>query len=48
MPNNIEKGVAGEEIAVAHLLKNGYEILEKNWRFKHRKSISLPVLARPW
>ena len=35
MPNNIQKGTQGEEIALAHLLKNGYEILAKNWRFKH-------------
>lgn len=35
MPNNIQKGNMGEQIAIAHLVKNGYEILEKNWRFKH-------------
>lgn len=35
MPNNTQKGIEGEEIAVAHLLKNGYEILEKNWRHQH-------------
>lgn len=35
MPNNIEKGSAGEQLAISHLLKNGYTILEKNWRFKH-------------
>jgi putative endonuclease len=35
MPNNILKGTQGEEIAIAHLVKNGYEVLEKNWRFKH-------------
>jgi len=35
MPNNTQKGIEGEEIAVAHLLKRGYEILEKNWRHKH-------------
>ena len=26
MPNNTQKGTQGEEIAVAHLLKNGYYI----------------------
>jgi putative endonuclease len=35
MPNNTQKGTQGEEIAIAHLIKNGYEVLEKNWRFKH-------------
>ncbi|MES2512784.1 MAG: YraN family protein [Bacteroidota bacterium] len=35
MPNNTEKGTQGEEIAVAYLLKNGHQILAKNWRHKH-------------
>ena len=35
MPNNTQKGIEGEEIATAHLLKMGYEILEKNWRHQH-------------
>lgn len=35
MPNNTEKGIEGEEIAVAFLLKHGYTILERNWRHKH-------------
>jgi putative endonuclease len=35
MLNNTQKGIEGEEIAVAHLLKQGYEILEKNWRHQH-------------
>jgi len=35
MPNNTEKGNLGEEIAISHLLKRGYEIFDKNWRFKH-------------
>jgi putative endonuclease len=35
MPNNTQKGTQGEEIAVAYLLKNGYHILERNWRHKH-------------
>lgn len=35
MPNNTEKGIEGEEIATALLLKKGYEILEKNWRHQH-------------
>ncbi len=35
MPNNTQKGFLGEEIAIVHLLKSGYEILEKNWRHNH-------------
>lgn len=35
MPNNIELGNEGEEIASAYLVKKGFSILAKNWRFKH-------------
>lgn len=42
MLNNTEKGNAGEEIAIAHLLKHGYQILAKNWRFNH---LELDVVA---
>jgi putative endonuclease len=35
MPNNTQKGTAGEEIAIAHLLKQGYTILARNWRHQH-------------
>ena len=42
MSNNTEKGNAGEEIAVAHLLKHGYQILAKNWRSRH---LELDVIA---
>ncbi len=42
MPNNTQKGTAGEEIAVAYLLKHGYEILDKNWRSGH---LELDIVA---
>lgn len=29
-----ELGKKGEELAVAHLQKNGYTILDKNWRYQ--------------
>jgi putative endonuclease len=35
MPNNTLKGTQGEEIAIAYLLKNGYQIMAKNWRSSH-------------
>lgn len=35
MPNNTEKGNKGEELAETFLIKKGYQILDKNWRFKH-------------
>ena len=35
MQNNIHKGNIGETMAVEHLIKNGYSVLDVNWRFKH-------------
>ena len=35
MPNNTQKGIKGEEIALTYLVKKGYEILETNWRLQH-------------
>jgi putative endonuclease len=32
--NHIALGLEGENIAVNHLVKNGYEILERNYRWK--------------
>ncbi len=34
MATHNDLGKKGEELAVEFLLKNGYEIIEKNWRFK--------------
>jgi len=33
MASHNELGEQGEELANAHLLRNGYTILERNWRF---------------
>ena len=33
--HNKDTGFLGEKMAVNHLLAIGFEILEKNWRFKH-------------
>ena len=32
---NKDTGFLGENIASAHLLELGFEILERNWRYKH-------------
>ena len=34
MAQHNELGKKGEELAVEYLQKNGYKILDKNWRFK--------------
>lgn len=34
-PTNKNKGDEGEELAALHLASTGYEILERNWRFRH-------------
>ncbi len=39
---NPSLGKAGEEAAVAHLLNNGYTILEQNWRMNH---LELDIVA---
>ena len=33
--SNKYTGDKGEEMAAAYLTKNGYNIVERNWRFKH-------------
>jgi putative endonuclease len=35
MTNNKVTGNKGEEIAVDYLLKKGFQLLERNWRFRH-------------
>ncbi len=44
--NNKQKGDVGENIAEEILLKSGYEILERNYRFK-RAEIDLICLKPP-
>ncbi len=34
MASHNELGQKGEDLAVAFLVKNGYQILERNWRFQ--------------
>jgi len=38
---NISKGKAGENIAVSFLEKQGFEIIEKNWRFSRMGEIDI-------
>lgn len=33
--SNQETGQIGEDIAAEYLVKNGYTLLERNWRFRH-------------
>ncbi len=35
MNNNKATGDKGEEIAAVYLVKNGYKMVERNWRFRH-------------
>lgn len=35
MAEHNQTGVDGEELASSYLTQNGYEVLEKNWRFQH-------------
>ncbi|SJZ91605.1 YraN family protein [Sediminibacterium ginsengisoli] len=35
MKNNKHTGSAGEQHAVDFLTRSGYEVLERNWRFRH-------------
>ncbi|RLD40472.1 MAG: endonuclease [Bacteroidetes bacterium] len=35
MAKHNETGILGEQLAVDYLSKNGYHILERNWRFSH-------------
>ena len=36
-------GKQGEELALEHLRKKGYTLLEKNWRFRHKE---VDIIAR--
>lgn len=42
MSNNKSKGILGEQLAEAYFIKNGFKILEKNYRYK-RSEIDLIV-----
>jgi putative endonuclease len=43
MENTLSIGNKGEEIATEYLVKNGYAILHKNWRYKH---LEIDIIAR--
>jgi putative endonuclease len=38
-----QTGLDGEELASLYLAQNGYEVLEKNWRFQHAE---IDIVAR--
>ena len=37
MADHIQKGKRGEEEAASFLLAKGYQILERNWRYRHKE-----------
>jgi len=43
MAENHDLGIKGEELALAHIRSLGYEILEKNWRFR---KMEIDLIAR--
>jgi len=43
MAENHDLGKKGEELALEHLVKLGYELLEKNWRFR---KMEIDIIAR--
>lgn len=43
MADHNDLGMEGEDMAVAHLVKNGYSILERNWRFGKEE---IDIIAR--
>ena len=43
MENKTAFGRQGEDLAVEFLLKEGYEILERNWYFRHNE---VDILAK--
>ncbi|NEW79514.1 MAG: YraN family protein [Gelidibacter sp.] len=43
MAKHNELGALGEELAVEELEKNGYEIMERNWRYKKAE---IDIIAR--
>jgi len=47
MADHNDLGNYGEQLAVEYLVKNGYKILETNWRFQH-KEIDIIALKKPF
>ena len=43
MAKHNELGKQGEEIAAQYLIEKGYEILERNWRNRHKE---IDIIAR--
>jgi len=37
MKNSVQKGRQGEKLAMDFLLNKGYQILDTNWRFRHKE-----------
>jgi putative endonuclease len=41
--DNLSFGKKGEDLAAEYLIEEGYDILERNWRFRH---IEIDIIAR--
>ena len=46
MAEHNETGTKGEEMAADYLTNKGYEILEKNWRFKNLEADIIAIIAK--
>jgi putative endonuclease len=46
MPQHLETGSKGEQIAVAHLQSLGFQVLEQNWRYSHWEIDIIAQLGR--
>ena len=47
MSDKIKTGTQGENLAAEFLVKNGFEVIAKNWRYKHAE-IDLIVKREDW
>jgi len=46
MNNNKASGDKGEEIAAVYPVKNGYQMVERNWRLRHWEIDIIPTKGR--
>lgn len=44
--SNFTKGRLGEDLAAEHYIQNGYEILERNWRWSNKGEIDMIAYSK--